>query len=233
MKKDTQLTLADQLKNSILAKIKAGEVTMKSRTYFTTKVILLVLLIIATCVTSSFLISYIFFSLEVSGRLTLLGFGARGIRTFFDLFPWHLFFLELLFLIMLSFALQHFRFGYRHPALYLIVGGLMMSSLIGFSFSKLAIHEQLLYHYEHGRFPAGTQLYERIRISPERPDIFRGIIVAINNDNFTILTLRGTQAVEVPKNINPEHFLKVGDNVFVAGEVTHGYIRAYGIRKVN
>lgn len=226
-------TQAEQMKDEILAKIEAGEVTMKSKLHFGMRWALLITTILAICIIAICLVTYILFSLHVSGRFMLLGFGAKGWRTFFHLFPWHLFLLEFLLILILGGVLKHFRFGYRHPALYIILATIGLSISIGMGINHFPFHDRLLQQYEQGKLPAGAKLYEKIRVPTERPDIFQGTIINVNDDNFTIAGPRGPQNVEVPRNVNPGEFLSIGDKVFVAGEITNGHIRAYGIRKLN
>src|SRR4051812_38105080 len=111
MNEDTQQQ--NTVKDSILEKIKAGEVSMRPRSYFVLKSIILGILAIIGIFVSSLLLSFIFFSLHVSGRLFLLGFGGRGIEAFILLFPWKLFLIDLIIVFVLQSLIKQFRFGYK------------------------------------------------------------------------------------------------------------------------
>lgn len=223
----------DHIKATILEKIENGEIAMKSKARFVFKIVVLTMIILATFIISILLTSYIFFSLRISNHEALLGFGTRGIKTFFDVFPWHLLTLEIILITILTLILKHFRFAYQRPILYLSALGLILSIIIGFGVSKLALHEHLLRQYERGTMPGGRYLYERIRIPPNHREVFQGKITSINKHMITIIGKNGVHVIEITSSIQRREPLNVGDRVVVAGDLVHGTIRAYGIHRAN
>src|SRR5580698_7616507 len=100
----------NEIETTLLEKIKANQVHMKSKSYFMVKAILFMVLLVLTLIMSALVLSYIIFSLSVSGHLFLLGYGAQGIGAFLTLFPWLLLIIDLLFIFLLDRFLRYFRF---------------------------------------------------------------------------------------------------------------------------
>src|SRR5258708_5168630 len=108
-------------KERVLASIATKDVKVYSRAHFAGRMILLVVVAALVLVVSIFLFNYVFFSLRISGRGSLLNFGARGIFPFLLFFPWTLLLIDATLLIALEWLLKKFRFGYRSPTIYLLL----------------------------------------------------------------------------------------------------------------
>src|ERR1035437_3118258 len=84
----TPMNQNKDIKSQVLEKIQTGKTNMRPHFYFVLKVVTVVVVAFLTLLASSLLVSFIIFSLITSGKLFLLGFGARGFLMFFLLFPW-------------------------------------------------------------------------------------------------------------------------------------------------
>src|SRR5450631_2060080 len=76
------------IQQAVFDKIRAGKVSMRPRAYFVARIILLAGLSVAVLALAMFVLSFALFSVHESGEQFLLGFGLRGVLTFFSLFPW-------------------------------------------------------------------------------------------------------------------------------------------------
>ena len=233
-----QRNIAAGAREGVLAKIRAGEVHMTPRSHFVVRVVLLVVVAGATLVTSVVLMSFMLFSLRVSGQLLLLGFGWQGIQSFLSLFPWPLLLIEAGLLWALERLLRHFRFGYRSPLMYLLLATAATMLLGGYLLNFTPLHRQLLHRAEHQDLPLIGDFYQPIRRPTPDRGIFKGTVVSVSGSTFVIRNdyygAEGstTQEVEATPDTDLASFLEPGDKVFVAGMTDGRAIHAYGITKV-
>lgn len=233
-------TIQKNIKNEVLQKILAGEVCMKPKARFIWRLVLLILIVILTLVISTILISYTLFSLYVSGYLSLLGFGSKGIYEFILNFPWLLMSADAILIIFLDYLLKHFRFGYNNPVLYLFVGTLFITGLLGSIINLTSFHNNLLRRAEQKNLPLLGSFYQGLRKSDLSNGTYRGIVVSIDGNVFNMKpydydTELGYSLITVvsPISVIANTTLYVGDEVFVAGNIVNGAIEAYGIRKLD
>jgi hypothetical protein len=232
---------AGSLRDNIFKKIKAGEVTMKPKYYFYSKIALLVFVIFVTLLTSAFLVSYLIFSLQVGGHFFLLGFGAKGLYEFFVLFPWLILIIDVCLLLFLDWLLKSFRFGYNSPIIYLFLGTFVVITGMGTLLTFTPFHDTLMRRAEGGRDlpPPMNGIYGGVRRSHSEQGIFRGIVVSIDKDSFIIEhndydmdRNNGQIRVVVPATTDITKMIKIGDEVFVAGDATNSEIHAYGFHRL-
>ena len=134
----------NSIEKKVFDKIESGEIKMRSKMYFVLKVALLVIVALLVLVTSALLVSFMIFSLRVSGRLFLLGFGDRGLLAFFVTFPWFILLADILFVVLFERLLNHFKFAYRTPLLYTLGASALVIILAGFGLDRISLHETLL-----------------------------------------------------------------------------------------
>lgn len=224
----------ENIKESVLEKIRNAEVQMYSKTYFILKIIAFILAITGLLITSSLLISYVIFSIEVSDRLLLLGFGSRGIQTFLRLFPWHLVLIELILIIVLERIIRYFRWAYRSPLLLILFAIGLLSLCFSIFLTPPTLHERLLAQKDQ-LGPLG-RIYNDVEKPSGTKEVLHGKVLHIQTDTLLILNLNTprsakpeTIAVHIDKSLIKA--LHEGDLVFIAGEWRDGEIFAYGIRK--
>ncbi len=228
------------IKDSVLEKITKGEVHMRPKVYFVLKLLLLVFVALCTLVVSSYIISYIIFSIIISGRDSLLGFGSRGILAFFVTFPWPFLLADVLLLFFFEWLLQHFSFGYHRPFIYLLLVGALLSVGAGLFINSTSLNRTLMVQTQHQGLPVLGPFYEHVRRPTPGRDIFIGVVTDIQGDTCMVKaddhdTDRddGMRTVIAPPNMYLEKFLNIGDTVFVAGDDVGGVIHAYGITKIS
>ena len=215
---------------------------MRSKSYFILKVALLVIVALLVLVTSALLVSFMIFSLRVSGRLFLLGFGDRGLLTFFVTFPWFILLADILFVVLFERLLNHFKFGYRTPLVYTLGASALIIILAGFGLDKISLHEALFQEAAgHHLGPVGG-LYTDVRLPPRQEGVFRGIVTNVvtntgstttgpfinaftmhrddeDTDTDDATDTAMTWYVILPPGVSVAGFVKQGDVVLVAGDI--------------
>ncbi len=228
------------IKDAVLNKIRTGDLVMRSRLYFAARVALLTIVAIAVLVISILIFNFISFSVRISGHESLLGFGSRGLLTFFALFPWWLLLVDVALIIALENLLRQFKFGYKSPVLYLLGIILVLTIGVGTLLDRVTpFNDQMLDRAEHHGLPGPLgEFYESAHRGHVPDDgVCRCIITAINGETITAYdSVTGTSTVftiEVPSD-DPQattSMLSVGDIVFIAGDKDGSVIRAFGISK--
>ena len=236
---------AEQIKDSILQKIKTGQVSMRPKAYFVFGMIALVVLTFLIVVTTIFLISYTVFTIVVSGHLLLLGFGWRGVGAFILLFPWVAFLIDILLLLALDWLVRRFRFGYNRPIVWFFFGMTVLLVFLGYIVSTASFHGELLHQAEHNELPPPLSpmgpLYGQIRVSHRANGVINGIVTSISGNTFTVTHNDydtdlddATTTIIAPAGTDVGTFLKVGDHVIVGGDIMpDGSVHAYGVTKFN
>ena len=136
---------------------------MTPKWHFVLRAIILVGVIVITLITSIFLVSFIYFSLKVSGHIFLLGLGARGLRVFILLFPWKTLIFEVFLLFILERLVKNFRIGYERPIIYIVLGLIAFTLVGSFIVERISLHERLLERSERGELPVFGRFYKDVR----------------------------------------------------------------------
>lgn len=228
----------DSMEESILARIRAEAVHVRPRAYFSLQLVALALLAIAVLVFSILVFNFIFFTVRINGNGTLLDFGPRGFLAYALFFPWPFLFLDIACIVLLEMLVRRFRFGYRSPILYLLIGLAAICIAGGFAMDRgTSFNDHLLNRAHENRLPPPFgALYGR---APQPPGPGSGVC------KCTITAIHGTTISADDADADPiRHLtiiadphdpalstLKVGDVVFVAGDESSSTIRAYGIHR--
>lgn len=246
----------DHIMKSVLDKINAGDIHMRSKSFFVTKMVVIIIVALLVLLVSTFFVSFISFSLRASGRLILLGFGWQGIWAFIETFPWGLFLIDLVLAVILERLLRSFKFGYRSPLIYLL--GVVVVIVVGGGLAidnETSLHADVWHADRNGTvtsFFVGD-LYNNVRRPPHSEGVFRGTVVFMGiatpgGPAFLILksddqdsdiddsaTTSQVWKVILPPNLNSSSStvdVSIGDEILVAGDVQPDGIHAYGIQQV-
>jgi hypothetical protein len=230
----------NNLQKNILEKIKAGEINMRSKSYFALHFVLLIILALLILLTSSFLISFIYFSIHASGRLFLLGFGWRGFEVFVLTFPWTILLVDVIFLLALEWLLKRFQFGYRNPLIYSLGGILLVTLATAFVISETSLHDALFHQEQRAHVPFIGAFYDRVQRPPHESGVFRGVVLSLAGNTFTMAdadqddgaSSSAVFEIILDPSIVASGIVATSDTVFVAGDVNGNTIHAYGIRKL-
>lgn len=226
-------------KDTVLERIRTGEIAMRPKLYFLVRTIVVVLLALSILCISVLLAGFISFSLRVGGHDSLLSFGPRGFSTFLALFPWPLALADLVLIALLAWLVRYFKFGYRHSAIILLSTAAFFALLFGLGIDRGTSLEDVLFdRAQRGELPGPlNKVYrDEHRHAPEELGVFRGIIVSIDDTSF-LMTYddldddgdEHTWTVILPPG-SATSTLTVGARVYVAGDADGSLIRAYGVR---
>lgn len=230
------------MKDELLAKIKAGEVTMRPKIHFTLKAVALVAVAFAVLVVSILIFNFIFFSIRIAGHESLLGFGWEGLLRFLFFFPWILLAIDLSLIVVLEWLLRQFRFGYHTPVLYLLGGIVVVSVSAGMIIDRgTSFNDALVTRAGRHQLPPPINgWYEPTRHFP-RPEsgiCRRCTILAIDGNVLVVAPENAigttTLTIVLPKN-GPHATtsrLSVGDTVMIAGDLRGGTLYAFGVRVI-
>lgn len=231
----------NSIKDEILQKIKSGQVSMRPKYYFVIKLVALAITIFITFLLSSFIVSYVIFSIKTSGQTSLLDFGPRGLYHFILALPWFVLVADILLITFIDWLLKSFRFGYNSSALFLLVVTMVSITVLATIINYTSFHKILLNKAENRHLPIAGGLYMGMRMSHGNSGMFRGEIVSIESTSTFYIKhtdYDGDDTGQVIEIFTPTNsdvftlFLQPGDEVFVAGDKIPGGIRAYGIRKL-
>ena len=229
-----------KITQSVLDRIRSGEVSMRSKGYFMLRAALLIVVAGLTFLVAISLAAFISFDLRISGHESLLGFGSRGLSTFLALFPWPLAVVGIGLVLLLSKLLQEFRLGYRRSFALLLLAFALAAALIGLLVDRATPFEDDLFERaEQGALPAfvGDAYSREHRIAPHEKGVFRGRIASIGDISFSMTyddfdgdeDEERTWTVILPPGFSTSTLI-IGARAYVAGDADEGVIRAYGIR---
>lgn len=226
----------NDIQKQVLEKIRAGNVSMHSRVFFILRAVLIGIGAVLILACALFALSFVFFSVHQSGVRFLLEFGNQGLVTFVTLFPWTSFLFFLALLIALELIVRHFTSAYRFSLLriflWVLVIGIMGSTLIGFT----PFHTLLLSAADNNQLPILGHLYEQVHVPHHERGVYRGDITSVTASDFVIAhsdtdrdSDEGSWTIVPPAGFATST-LVIGTKVYVAGRLQHGIVYAYGIR---
>jgi len=226
------------LKEKVLGRIQSKKLSMHPKYYFWLRVAALVVVSLLVLLISIFIFNFLLFSVRISSNDAFLGFGPRGWQAFLTFFPWDLLAVDAVLVAVLLWLLRQFKFGYKNPMLYVLLGICVLTVGAGVVVDQTTgINERFLKDaHEHRLPPPLVGLYGRAdRMPGPGSGVCRCVIVAAEGNTLTLADLRATSTqfmVTLPLN-DPRatsSMLKAGDMVFVAGERRGEVIEVYGIR---
>lgn len=227
----------DNLKERVLSDIASRDIRVYPRIYFILRIVLIAAIALLVLIISIFIFNYVFFSLRVSGRGMLLDFGPRGFSSFLEYFPWLLLVVDLALIVILEWLLRQFRFGYRSPVLYLLLGIFAITLSAGYLMNRATNIDDVLLHQADRRLLFGPlgEVYESVRGSHLMDQgICECKILGINGNILVAQDINATSnvplTVTVPVSYAMPSSVQVGSVVFIAGTLSSSNtMQAFGI----
>lgn len=231
------MTHDTDIKQEVLAKIRAGDISMHSSGYFAFRIGVFAFFSILAILCSILIFNFISFSIRFSGQDALLGFGTRGFFFFFKMFPWPLFILDIVFIVAAARALRYFRFGYRNPALVLLAALLLLTFALGlFMDRETPFNDRILVHAMHHDLGPLDDVYQNARRpGPPEGGVCRCTITAISP--LGAVVAQNPYASTTPLSlVLPPGFatstLHVGETLFIAGDREGDMIVVFGLHQM-
>ncbi len=218
------------------AQIASGKVQMRSRAVFVLKSIALVFLSVLVFLTTTLIVNFIIFSIHIQNTDAFLGFGPRGWYAFLIFFPWRLLVIDALGIILLIMLLRTFRFGYRIPLLYMGGAVLIAATLFGFALERhTPMNDMLIREANRPEMPRPIPtLFNRLHTPPPGEGRCHCEVVSITDATHLevrdVVTDEPFTAVIQDDAHGTTSNLKIGDMVFMGGEMHDGVFQVFGIR---
>jgi len=225
----------NDIKNTLLKKIKDGEVTMVPQSRFVLQAGLWAFGAVISLFLAVYLLSFVLFTLNRSGVLFAPLYGWHGVVLFVVSSPWLLISLTGMFLLILFILVSHYAFSYKKPLVYSMVAIVLVvlggSSLI----QQTTMHQRVQNFTEQNQVPGLTPLYKEAL--ERRPDMVTvGVVSSLQSGNL-VLTAEDTKTYEVRISERTKlprgRALWVNDQVMVFGPKTENVIEACGVRPMD
>lgn len=220
----------------VLERIKDNKVEVYSKAHFTFRIILLAIVAVFTLAISVSILNFVFFSVRISGRGTLLDFGPRGFWFFLAVFPWILLLVDIILISVLEWLVRKFSFGYRKSVLYMFMAIFAVIVSLSIFLSQGTNLNDALFHRGNANRAAGPfgALYDYARRPPQDGGMCQCTITAIDGNTLTAKDVNAPLPIVVtiilPSDYSAKKALSVGDTIFVAGDrINSSTIRAFGI----
>ncbi|MDD5342510.1 MAG: hypothetical protein PHI73_04230 [Patescibacteria group bacterium] len=176
-----KLTLNDQIRKDIEDK----KITMKPKSYFWLRKLLIVLAFFGIIIIGTFFGSLIHFSLQSRGLWGLPEFSASYWQNLFQSFPWFIFGTAILFLLALFVILRRYFKGYRFPLIIFTALILVSVCVIGSVVIYFDFHSKASHYILEEDIPIIKSIYHCPGIE-EEDYILTGIIQEVHSGDLTI-----------------------------------------------
>ena len=222
------------IKQGISDRIKKGELNMKPRIYFLLMDIFSYGAVILAVFFSVFFVSFILFTLKISGFWFLLRFGLLGFKIFIFSFPWLIFLAGLLSLLFIAFIVRNFEFSWKNPLLYTVLAILVLVLISGVATAKTSLHQRLFEKAGQNRLPLVGNLYRRYGlIQPKNTHM--GKVLQKMEHTIQIESQDGQEIIiTIPENgkLEYEKDIEEDDLIMIIGERKDKTIKAVNIRRI-
>lgn len=218
--------------NTIINKIKAGEITMKPRWHFLLRSLLMVLGGLFFVLLLMYIVSFIVFIVRFSGAAFVPGFGGAGLIALLLAIPWLLVLLALLFVVVLEVLVQRFSVTRQTPLLYSILGVVVISFIGSYILLQTPLHSAIQTLATERQAPLVGPLYRTYgdqlpgRITP-------GVITVVTDGGFMLMTRNGDMwQINLSSETRGVDMVEIAPDVAVVvlGERDGNMITAAGIK---
>lgn len=222
------------LSERVLERIKSGEVSMKSKTYFVLKGAFIVLALAISTLFLLYIASFVIFSMRISGVWFAPAFGFQGLGVLISSLPWLLIAGALILLGMVEILVRYFSFGYRKPVVYTLIIALAFVSLGSLFFNKAGVHNYLFSHTEKKNTPVMRHLYKKYEVD-QKGFLHRGAVTKLTENGFVLEKPGGNKFNVKVSSSTKTHCIdniSKGDALVVLGESKKDIIRSEAIKEI-
>lgn len=217
------------IKNSILEKIKKGDIKKIPKFIFDLKKMLWALLAVVIFLAVLFIGSFIIFVLQFSGLANLPNFGIFGFQILMGNFPWILLFLFFVLVLILEILVRRYAFSYKRPLIFSFLIIVAIVSSASFLAWKASLQERI---YANFKDDTVLQYFYNKYLNPP-PEIFHpGTVLSIAENKLILetgnksqLNIEITNSTKMPKDFR----IFPGARIIVIGELNNGIIEAQAI----
>lgn len=219
------------LEEKILKAIHEHRVNMRPHWRYTLRMVGLIVLLMVIAAYLLFHASFFFYALHQNGSLLLPGFGINGISRLFNSFPWDLFAIGLILVVIISAIVGQKTRAYRLPFIYTLAGILAIATLVSVLIAWSPFHEKFNQMATDDNFSVITPIYQQYTIE-EPGETFIGEITQVDDKQFTLIDRRGyviKVRVTNSTNIQKGFSIAKGEATIVIGDLQNGWVNAEAI----
>lgn len=217
------------IKNSILDKIKKGNIRKIPKIVFDLKKTLWVFLILVLFLITLFLGSFILFALQFSGLMSLPNFGILGFQILMGNFPWILLSLFVILVLTLEAIVSRYKFLYKRPLIYSFLILVVVASCVSFFVWKASLQDRI---YKNFKNDTVLQYFYNQYLNPP-PDVFHpGTVLEATANGFVLegsnrapINVEISDDTKIPKGFK----ISPGNRILVIGKMKDGVIQALAI----
>lgn len=223
---------AKKMSETLMKKIRSGEVTMKPRMHFVLQALLAIVGVLFLIASLVYIGSLTAFVLNQNSILELSKFGFLGIMPLLRALPWMLIVLGGVVFILIEVLARSFSFTHRQPVLYTTLGVLGIAFFGSLFLSQSSFHSQARERSLGERSPYEGMFYRHYENSlPE--NVFRGSILEVGSSSLSVRLVSGEETVVyiVPATKTPPFLtIESGEDILFIGKSIDGGIEAEAIR---
>ena len=222
------------LEEKILKAIHEHRVNMRPHWQYALKALGIISLLVIITAYLLFHASFFFYALHQNGSLLLPGFGINGIARLFNSFPWDLFLIGLILIIIISALIGQKTRAYRLPFIYTLAGVLAIATITSILIAWSPFHERFKQLATDDKLTILTPIYQQYA-TEEPSETFIGEITSAEENQFTLIDRRGyfIQVVISEKtDIQAGYSIKAGEACIVIGDLQKGQVIAEAINQL-
>jgi hypothetical protein len=204
----------EKLENSIMGKIKSGQIKLKSKYIFWAEKLGLGTAFALTVILSILFFNLILFYLKETDNLKYLSFGKFGVFAFLESFPYLLVIAFIILIVLAGYLLTRSDVSYKKPFGYLAIGMVALIMIIGGVLTYTNLGQRFEKEARAGNQPV------RMFLGPmtnARSNGIAGVVYESGEDYLIIQTPQGLRRVET-KNIEDLPEIKKDQFVIAVGE---------------
>lgn len=222
----------NNIKETIIDKIKAGEVSMQPRWHFVLKTILMLVSVVLVGIIAVYLLSFVMFVFHKTGISFATEFGLRGLTFAVVSSPWLIISLALAFVLLLYILVTQYAFSYRKPFVFTMLGVAAFVLIVSSAIQMTTFHNRVGKFADDRGIPGIAPFYRAI--DGGRPEgMHVGTISEVSDDGFKMKDEDGTEwtvSITDDTRQRPGTVYAVEDKVIVFGDADGQTITAFGIK---
>lgn len=203
----------EKLENSIMGKIKSGQVKLKSKYIFLAEKLGLGTAFALSVLLSILFFNLIFFYLKETDNLKYLSFGKFGIFAFLESFPYLLVVVFILLIILSGYLLTRSDVSYKKPFGYLAVGMVVLIMIFGGFLTYTNLGQNMEKQARMGNEPVRTFFKP---LTDVRNNGIAGIVFEEGDGYLIIQTPQGLRRIET-KNVENIPEIEKGQFIITVG----------------
>ncbi len=219
---------------AVLDRIEHGHVHMRSRLYFTLKIVGYIVICVIAFILLLLVVSFIVFIVQYYGFLELPAFGADGLNSFFASFPWIFFAIALVLMFVAQRMVRHFEFAYKKPVMYSLVGVGIFSLSVGIVLISFTTLPRIF--FDGDEYPALSSEFIPLHSTFTPHGFIAGTVASVDRGGLMVQESNGNLVRVVLTNqtaYTGDTIFSPGDRILAQISDTHGdEVDAYAIRKI-